>query len=505
MRAVVLGLVALAGCFNATLRLSATVPASELESARADLVGLVMQQLERGRPREAFYVLEVYKTRGYATPRLAARDPAYATQLATAHQDLRPLFASAFLGEGDAVAKRGLVLVGDASAPAISSLQEASDRAFWEHLRIVEARYDAALPYAHVVRGTFAPVTADEAALMFDRDELFVSFVIHRDRIHAFVLGGSGKLTVVTLADSATAIESALAALRSELDESPDEGREHAWRKPAATLYDKLLAPILKRPEAAGATALYVSPDGFLANVPFAALVSNGQPLVKTLRVTNLPSGSVYRHLLQEEILDRPPRFLSIGNPEYSVDVQSLPFAELEAETLSFVFDDTLLLTGAAAKEGRIKGALASHNILHFATHGVLFGRALPGASSLMVGADASSDGFMSAAEIAGMDLSHTYLAVLSACETAVRADGATTDLASLTSAFMTAGVPSVIGSLWKVSDTSTTRLMLDFYREFLATGAGDALRRAQLALANDPRYQHPYYWAAFLLYGWDK
>ncbi len=224
---------------------------------------------------------------------------------------------------------------------------------------------------------------------------------------------------------------------------------------------------------------------------------------MEQLRVTYLPSASVYRHLIQKETLESPPRFLAIGNPTFSVGVPSLPFAGSEAETLSFVFDDASLMTGNGATEGRIKRALLDHNILHFATHGVLL--EAPGASSLMVGADDfGNDGFLSAAEIAGLDLSHSYLAVLSACETAVTAEGAT-DLASLTSAFMTAGVPGVIGSLWKVADTSTTHLMLDFYREFLASGAGESLRRAQIALASRAEYQHPYYWAPFLLYGWDK
>jgi CHAT domain-containing protein len=69
----------------------------------------------------------------------------------------------------------------------------------------------------------------------------------------------------------------------------------------------------------------------------------------------------------------------------------------------------------------------------------------------------------------------------------------------------MIAGAPTVLGSLWNVSDASTTRLMLDFYSEFLTTGAGEALARAKRKMRADARYRHPYYWAAFALYGWDK
>jgi len=498
---VLLGL--LTGCFNPQLRLASAVHSTELHAARTDLPGIVVQQLEHGRTKQAFYVLEVHKTRGYATPRLAARDP----QLVAAHRDLRPLFAQAFRATpGELVAQRGLHVVPGTSTPAIAATSDLSDRAFWEHLRIIEGRFDAALPYSYIVRGSFAPTTVEEAALMFDRRELFVSYLIHGDRVYAFVLGATGTLEVITLPTPARVLQASTQALRAELDQPPADGHELAWQNPASELHDQLLAPIAQRFDLSKIDALYVSPDGFLAGVPFAALLAKGRPVLETLRVTYLPSATVYRHLLQQETLDAPPSFLAIGNPAFSVDVPALPFAEREAETLSFVFDDASLLVGKDATEGEITRALAEHNVLHFATHGVLLGREAPGASSLMVAAGSDGhDGFLSAAEIAGMDLSHSYLAVLSACETASTSDGSATDLASLTSAFMIAGVPGVIGSLWKVADTSTTRLMLDFYREFLASGAGEALRRAQLALAGRPEYRHPYYWAPFLLYGWDK
>ncbi len=499
--------VVLAGCLDVKLRLDATLPASVLHAQRANLPGLVARELAAGRAREAFYVLEVHKTRGYAAPRLAARDPKRAPQLATAHRDLRPLFAKLFqAGGNETVAQRGLRLVGAAATPAIANVHGAADEAFWEHVRLVEARHAAGVPYAHILRDSFAPTSADEAALLFDRGELFVSFFIEGDRVHAFVLGETGTVAVVTLPTPASTLRATTTALRGELEQPPAAGRQRAWEKPAALLYDQLLAPIGQRVDLASIKTLYVSPDDFLANVPFAALVTGpgGRPLIHRTRVTYLPSASIYRHLLQQEVLDQPPRFLSIGNPSFSVDVPALPFAGREAETLSHVFDESLLLSGADAAEGRIVRAVAKHNILHFATHGLMLGDQAPGASSLLVAADPQHDGFLSAAEISSLPLSHSYLVVLSACETAVTQQGAT-DLASLTGAFMAAGAPSVVGSLWKVDDSSTTRLMLDFYREFLAAGAGEALRRAQVALAGNPKYQHPYYWAPFLLYGWDK
>jgi CHAT domain-containing protein len=123
----------------------------------------------------------------------------------------------------------------------------------------------------------------------------------------------------------------------------------------------------------------------------------------------------------------------------------------------------------------------------------------------LLVTADAGHDGFLNAAEIASLDLSHTYLAVLSACDTATALERSSTNLGSLTSAFFVAGAPSVIGSLWQVEDQATTLLMLGFYRRFLDLGAAEALRQTMLDLRRDRRFVHPFYWAAFSLHGWDK
>jgi CHAT domain-containing protein len=65
-------------------------------------------------------------------------------------------------------------------------------------------------------------------------------------------------------------------------------------------------------------------------------------------------------------------------------------------------------------------------------------------------------------------------------------------------------GPRGVIASLWPVDDRATAALMQHFYEGFVHDGlsASAALRQAQLALAKDDRWRHPYYWAAFVLQG---
>ncbi len=75
----------------------------------------------------------------------------------------------------------------------------------------------------------------------------------------------------------------------------------------------------------------------------------------------------------------------------------------------------------------------------------------------------------------------------------------------SLERAFLGAGVPSVIASLWAVEDRQTEQLF-HFLYQHLRRGESvvTSLRGAQLAMlaASDPAYQSPQGWAAFELFG---
>ena len=99
-------------------------------------------------------------------------------------------------------------------------------------------------------------------------------------------------------------------------------------------------------------------------------------------------------------------------------------------------------------------------------------------------------------------------LAVLSACETGrgqvIDGEG----IRGLTRAFMFAGCPRVICSLWKVDDEATRALMVKFYELWNGTEAkpglpiADALRGAQEHVRSQAKWKHPYYWGAWVLWG---
>jgi CHAT domain-containing protein len=92
-------------------------------------------------------------------------------------------------------------------------------------------------------------------------------------------------------------------------------------------------------------------------------------------------------------------------------------------------------------------------------------------------------------------------LLVLSACQTAKGDKRAALGLAGVA---VRAGARSTLASLWSIDDESSAVLMSQFYQELARTtvSKAEALRQAQLSLLQTPQYQHPRYWAPFVLVG---
>lgn len=489
--------VLLAGCVSIppTVVPRTRVELATLQQHKDDLGSVVSAELAAGHNARAFHALEVAKTRPLSTMQLGNR-------YTVARSDLRPVFAQLYSTPGTGE-HRGFNLVAGAALTS-EQQQKLADEQFWQS-------YETMDKYQSSSTGTFSgegAITAfEDARLVFPTTSAVASFFVHDDRVYLFWLR-RGSLHVYPLQVSASVMRTEAAALLAALRLPPDR-RTTRWEPHATALYAGLLGPVAPQLRSHKITTIYISPDQFIANIPFDVLIDHAAKdalLIDLVRTTRIPSVSFHRNLLYRMTSqDDAPRILAIGNPTYPPNVPALPSTEREATVVSEIFDDQTLLVGAAATEARIRELAPKANVLHFATHGVLLGAAVPGASSLLVTADGSDDGFLSANEISTLDLTKTQLAVLSACETSVGDDrGGALDLASLTGAFLVAGVPTVIGTLWQVDDVSTSMLMLEIYKRLHRVGSGVALREAQLAL-RQTRYADPYYWGGFVLYGWGQ
>ena len=156
----------------------------------------------------------------------------------------------------------------------------------------------------------------------------------------------------------------------------------------------------------------------------------------------------------------------------HEIKYPRLEFTGKEIENIASYFtagSSEIYLRNKATEENLKRNSeLNEFNYIHFATHG-LIDEAKPDLSSLVLtsGSNSGEDGFLQAAEIFDLKL-NADLVVLSACQTGlgklIRGEG----MVGLTRAFMYAGTPSVLVSLWSVSDMSTAALMGEFYKNLI-------------------------------------
>jgi len=312
-------------------------------------------------------------------------------------------------------------------------------------------------------------------------------------------------------------------------------------------LWSALIEPAMTRLE--GKNRLIVLPDGVLHYVPWSALTdADGKPLISRVAVAMLPSLRTLGLLRQEAELRAVARtgerhvLLALGNPDYpeppaeggapggsgkaltplstrqtiaeavaraDARIPRLPYTGLEVARIGEILGAPEgVHTGADAAESTVRAEAASTSVLHFACHGYCNDR-VPLASGLILsltGADPNDptkDGLLTAEDVLGLSLDADVV-TLSACDTAVGKESGGEGMVGLTRAFMFAGTPTVVSSLWPVADDSTRELMERFYTN-MKTGQdkAEAMRQAQLSLAADhPDWASPYFWAPFEVWG---
>lgn len=180
-----------------------------------------------------------------------------------------------------------------------------------------------------------------------------------------------------------------------------------------------------------------------------------------------------------------------------------LPGARAEVKSLAgYAGMHTGPATLAATRAEAVAG-LAAYDLLHFAAHTELNDQ-VPWRSSVVIGPARGGEEpwHVHADEVAALPL-RAHLVVLSACESAGGRVLYGEGLQGLSSAFLAAGVSSVVATLWPVEDRSTAVFMHHFYAA-LSRGApaGEALRAAKRVLASRSELAAPFYWAGFVLAG---
>lgn len=176
------------------------------------------------------------------------------------------------------------------------------------------------------------------------------------------------------------------------------------------------------------------------------------------------------------------------------------------------------IFLGKQATETEIKamsasGALAGYAVVNFATHGVVAGELVSAVEPGLVlnppdMPSEADDGYLSASEVAKLDLNADWV-ILSACNTAAAGAGSAEALSGLAKAFFYAGARSILVSHWAVRETAAVELVAPAMAAAGAAanrnaGRAESIRQAMAALAEspDPEKAHPAYWAPFVVVG---
>lgn len=343
-----------------------------------------------------------------------------------------------------------------------------------------------------------APPGADELRLRLDTAGGVLVYQLLGDEIVAFVYAG-GELSLVRHVGRLSSVEPLVARLASQWERfnaGPDFVARHmtvlerSAHQVLGELYQRLLAPIASQLARIPGTPrrLTVVPHGLLHQVPFHALTDGERHLVDDYAISYAPSVTAMAPI-PGPAARAPRRALIVG-----VSDPLIPEVASEVAAIASHLPDATLLTGDEATVAAVRAAAPGCAIVHLACHGVFRGDN-PLFSSLRL-----SDGWLSAAEIARLDL-RGALITLSACESGRGRVYDGDEVLGLTRAFLGAGARALLVSLWLVQDTTTAALMREWYA-LIAHGMGHAaaLRLAQIALRR--QFPHPYYWAPFFLIG---
>ena len=245
------------------------------------------------------------------------------------------------------------------------------------------------------------------------------------------------------------------------------------------TLYERLIAPAVGLIR--GRRRLYLIPHGPLHYIPFQALIApDGETLLRDNgpQLVYAPSATILFRC-SREVPDRAPLpCLALGFN--GTGKFQLHFAEEEARC---VIQQTggHVLAGPASKRAALYEQAANYRVLHFSCHGE-FDPESPLTSALHLAPEEA----LTALDVMEHLRLNCDLVTLSACESGLSRVRRGDELIGLIRAFMHAGAPVLLSTLWRVDERSTSILMEQFYRN-AQTGMdfAEALQKAQLYLKN--------------------
>lgn len=269
-------------------------------------------------------------------------------------------------------------------------------------------------------------------------------------------------------------------------------------------LYDWLIRPAEAALENNNIDTLVFVLDGFLRSIPMASLYDGDQYLVEKYSIALAPG----LQLVDPQPLQRQELatlIAALGESRHGFS--DLPFVYREVSQVQQTTDSQVLLNETFTKENF--SAAISNNaypLVHLATHGQFSSD--PDETFVLAWDEPIKVNELNAL-LRQSEQSRQRaieLLILSACETAAGDKRAALGLAGVA---VQAGARSTLASLWSLDDETSALFSNYFYQELKnpEISKAQALRNAQLKLLGDEdspnsTYQHPRYWAPYVLLG---
>jgi len=269
--------------------------------------------------------------------------------------------------------------------------------------------------------------------------------------------------------------------------------------RPSKQLYDLLIRPALPKLVRNQIKTIVFVPDGSLRNIPFSALYDGQQYIIENYNVALTPGLQLLspRPLEQVEL-----KTIAAGITKSRQGFGSLNYVNSELEEIEDSVDSVVLLNeGFTTDSLQQTIKFSDRPIVHIATHGQ-FSSSLEDTFLVTWNDRLNINQLDSILQTRNPSQEEAIeLLVLSACETASGDKRAALGLAGMA---VRAGARSTLATLWSVNDRATAKLMSDFYDELSNQHLtkANAVRQAQLSLLHTRGYEHPFYWASYVLLG---
>ena len=258
-----------------------------------------------------------------------------------------------------------------------------------------------------------------------------------------------------------------------------------------------LLDPLDASPAANG--QLLLEPDPLLGNLPWPSVETAAGPIGLHFNLEESPS----LLLVRRKAAASSAKSLVVGASVASQQSQLLPEVLNEARAVARFGNEPNLLLGAQATQIQVAGRLGSATAIHFAGHAA---QQDGGTRLLLASAKTPSIAdrpYLDSSLLRKHPPRAARLAVFSACATGKKEEGWSHGMGDIVDTLASLGVPDVVATRWQIDSESAVPMMDAFYGGLTrGLSVPQALTAARLTLSRDPRYRHPYYWAAYYASG---